>query len=296
MGHEDLGHHYYLSGDLPSAFKSYSRMRDFCTAPKHILDMSLQIIKLCIEQTNYMSVTPYIMKIRGITRTPEEDEALKPKIDVTIGLSYLYSSNYLDATRAFLRVPSTISWPEVISPNDVAIYGGLCALASMDRQTLKSEVLENTEFRNALELEPNVKRAIAAFYGAKYNTCLGILEGYKNDYLLDWHLQRHVDDIYERIRRKSVVQYFVPFSTVTLGAMAEAFGSSEEEMEKELVGMIGRGTLGARIDTQNRVSGIREFCFWGRRGLIRGGVVGCGEGGGSEDECAWGDVGDGKAL
>lgn len=256
MGHEDLGNHYYNAGDLANSFKSYSRMRDFCTAPKHILDMSMQIIKVCIEQGNYMSVQSQIMKIRNLTRSNEEEDNLKPKLAAATGLVYLSSGAYRDAARAFLECPPTLgsSFNEVISSNDVAIYGGLCALASMDRPTLKTEVLENTDFRNFLELEPHIRRAITFFYSAKYNQCLGILATYKNDYLLDIHLQKHVEEIYDLIRSKSIVQYFVPFSTVTLKAMCEAFATPEEAMERELVGMIESGKLEARIDTQNRVS------------------------------------------
>lgn len=260
MGHEDLGNHYYASGDLSSAFKSYSRMRDFCTAPKHILDMSLQIIKVCIEQGNYMSVQSHIMKIRNLLRTPEEEADLAPKLAVATGLSHLATGNFKDAAKTFLECPNTLgnSWNEVISSNDVAIYGGLCALASMNRPQLKSEVLENNVFRNFLELEPHIRRAITFFYSAKYNACLSILQTYRNDYLLDIHLQRHVEVIYDLVRSKSIVQYFVPFSTVTLSAMSEAFGTREKEMERELVHMIELGKLEARIDTQNRLVVSKE--------------------------------------
>ncbi|KAI5810083.1 26S proteasome subunit RPN7-domain-containing protein [Peziza echinospora] len=260
MGHEDLGNHYYNSGDLSNAFKSYSRMRDFCTAPKHILDMSLQIIKVCIEQGNYMSLQSYVMKIRNLTRNPEEEELLKPKLATATGLLHLSGGNFRDAARSFLECPNTLgnTWNDVISSNDVAIYGGLCALASMDRSTLKSKVLDNSEFRNFLELEPHIRRAITYFYTAKYNACLSILQAYKNDYLLDIHLHKHVEDIYELVRSKSIVQYFVPFSTVRLSAMSEAFGTREADLERELVGMIEAGKLQARIDTQNRVVTSKE--------------------------------------
>jgi hypothetical protein len=46
------------------------------------------------------------------------------------------------------------SYEEVISPQDVATYGGLCALASLDRKELKERVLDNITFRAALEARP----------------------------------------------------------------------------------------------------------------------------------------------
>ncbi|WJX71899.1 hypothetical protein P8452_55839 [Trifolium repens] len=43
---------------------------------------------------------------------------------------------------------------EVVSPQDVAMYGGLCALATFDRAELKNKVIDNIVFRNFLELVP----------------------------------------------------------------------------------------------------------------------------------------------
>lgn len=45
---------------------------------------------------------------------------------------------------------------EVIAPQDVATYGGLCALASFTRQELKEKVVDNIGFREFLELVPEV--------------------------------------------------------------------------------------------------------------------------------------------
>lgn len=41
---------------------------------------------------------------------------------------------------------------------DLALYGGLCALASFDRTELKSKVIDNVGFRELLELMPEVRR------------------------------------------------------------------------------------------------------------------------------------------
>ena len=49
------------------------------------------------------------------------------------------------------------SYNDVIAAQDVALYGGLCALASFDRAELKRSVVENISFRELLELNPEVK-------------------------------------------------------------------------------------------------------------------------------------------
>ncbi|WAQ95678.1 CSN1-like protein [Mya arenaria] len=44
-GHDDLGDHYLDCGDLSNALKCYSRARDYCTSPKHVVNMCLNVIK-----------------------------------------------------------------------------------------------------------------------------------------------------------------------------------------------------------------------------------------------------------
>ena len=183
---------------------------------------------------------------------------------------------YREGAGNFLQTdPSlTDTFNEVISANDVAIYGGLCALASMSRAELQEEVLENSSFRNFLELEPQIRRAINLFCASKYGQCLEILEGYRADYLLDIYLQDHVASIFKQVRTKSIIQYFEPFSRVTLDALAKTFGptpttsntpgvngtttSTTQPIENEIIELIESGQLLARIDLEARVLVAKE--------------------------------------
>ncbi|KAK6345834.1 hypothetical protein TWF730_010177 [Orbilia blumenaviensis] len=260
IGHKDLGDHFYTTGDLASAYRAFSRMRDYCTSNKQMLDMTLSCILICIDQTQYTSVQTNVAKIRNHIRSDDELKVHQPKINIATGVALLAAGNYLDAARSFISTNPAIGndYNTVATMNDIAIYGGLTALASMDRNMLKSEVLESTTFRTFLELEPHIRRALTAFHASRYGECLQILETYRNDYLLDPFLQKHIDKIYEAVRTKSIVQYFIPFSCVTLDAMSTAFSVPSEQMERELVRLIEGGKLHARIDTQNRLVTSKE--------------------------------------
>lgn len=52
-GHDDLGDHYLDCGDLSNALKCYSRARDYCTSGKHVVNMCLNVIKVCYVVTGY---------------------------------------------------------------------------------------------------------------------------------------------------------------------------------------------------------------------------------------------------
>lgn len=256
MGTEDLGSHYFATGNLAQAFKAYARMRDYCTSSKHVSEMCLKLILVSVEQGNWVSVQSNAQKIRNLNLKSAEEQDMVPKLRAVMGLAHMASQNYHEAALSFLQTDAGLgtSFNQVLAPNDIAVYGGLCALASMDRSELRAKVLESAGFRNLLELEPHIRRAVASFCNSKYSDCLAILDAYRTDYLLDLHLQQHVQPLYTRIRRKSIVQYFIPFNCVAIADMARAFKLDEQAMEVELVDMIQRGLLKARIDAQKRVS------------------------------------------
>ncbi|KIW19974.1 hypothetical protein PV08_00549 [Exophiala spinifera] len=255
MGNEDLGTHYYTIGDLTNAVKAYSRMRDYCTTASHIAATAFRIIAVAIEQKNWLAVQSQVHKIRNLQMKAEDAKRTFPKMQAAMGLQQMSMGEYLEAALTFLNIDATISdsYREVISSNDIAVYGGLSALASMDRPDLQARVLENHSFRNFLELEPHIRKAINFFCATKYSQCLQILESYRADYLLDIYLQPLVSDIYKRIRTKSIIQYSLPFSKVTLASMEKMFGDPpyQSTFLEEIEELINESKLDARIDLEH---------------------------------------------
>lgn len=258
MGNEDLGRHYQAIGDLSRAFDAFGRMRQDISAPKQIIDVSKHLIEVAVEQRNWIAVSSNLQKIKGLapSNSPSADPWMQPYLVATEGLAQFDAGMYRNAAVNFLQTESGMgsTCATIMSPNDVAVYGGLCALATMDRNELQSKVLDNSHFRTYLELEPHIRKAIAAFVNSRYTLCLEILEGYRTDYLLDIYLQRHVTALYQMVRSKCIVQYFIPFSCVTLDSLNEAFASPGATVDKELAVMIQAGELNARINTVDRVS------------------------------------------
>jgi len=242
-------------GELNEAVEAYSRMRPDVSTSKHIIDLGKHLVSISVQRKEWSAVIANLNKISGLPNH-EDEKAISPYLKIMHGVALLGLGKYLEAAQSFLQVDaaaSNVSHNEFVSANDVAIYGGLLALATMDRQNLQNRVLESQHFRTFLELEPHVRRAITQFVNGRYSACLAILESYRSDYLLDLHLQKHIPTIYGQIRSKCIVQYAIPFSCVTLDSMNEAFAAPGESIEEELVSMIRSGMLQARIDTIDKV-------------------------------------------
>jgi COP9 signalosome complex subunit 1 len=258
MAHRELGEHLEDIGNLTGAGEAYVKMRPDSNSQAHIIDVCKHLIGIMIQKRDWAGVLVNVHKLASSNLLAEDTNPERTYQRIVAGLAYLGLEKYSDAASCFLDVgnptaSASQAFNEVASPNDVATYGGLLALASMDRAQLQSQVLENSSFRSYLELEPHIRKAVSMFVNGRYSACLEILESYRSDYLLDLYLQRHVAKILSMIRSKCIVQYFLPFSCVTLESMNKAFAKPGERLEEELISMIKEGVLQARINTIDKV-------------------------------------------
>ena len=124
---------------------------------------------------------------------------------------------YKSAARQFLEASlDHCECPDLMSPNNVAIYGGLTALATFDRTELLKQVLigliastqtcpqviSSTQFKLFLELEPQLREVLQCFYDSRYGHCLKLLEDMKDNLLLDLYLAPHIQTLFSMIRLK----------------------------------------------------------------------------------------------
>lgn len=302
MGQEDIATHLLLTGGpLPdptnpqslhsagynAAYQAFGKMRDYCTTPTHIASMTLRLIYTAMLQalsaqqqhvpaaTHFQSVLANASRLRTSGVKDEEQVKLTPIACAAAGIAQLGLANYTEAATLLLAVPFDYHTlgpvhdadvaKTLASGNDLAIYGGLCALATYPRQQLVDHVLGG-KFRAFLELEPHMRKAISLYTTAKYQACLATLRHYYSDWSLDVFLgaqsssQRgggsHVDRLFARIREKSITAYLASFSQVSLASLASTFppasaSASPTAMEDEVLGLITSGALDARLDVVN---------------------------------------------
>lgn len=67
---------------------------------------------------------------------------------------------------------------QLVSPGDIAIYGTLCALASLSRSAVKAQLLRNPVFSAYIEQEPYIRDLIQAYMSSDFKTTLEILSKY----------------------------------------------------------------------------------------------------------------------
>lgn len=254
-GHDDLGTHYLQCGDLSNALKCFSRSRDYCMGEQQMFNICLNVIKISIYQQNWGHVNSFVQKAEASSEYAQNNAA-QTKIACVAGLYELVTKRYKGAAKRFMSAnidEITPDFSDILSANTVAIYGGLCALASLDRSELHKQVFSSPSFKLFLELEPQLREAIYKFYESKYPICLSLLEELKDSFMLDMYLAPHIKSLYSMIRNRALIQYFSPYLSADLRLMASAFNTNLSKLEDELMKLILDGQIDARIDSHNKI-------------------------------------------
>mmetsp|Transcript_22217 Transcript_22217/g.28406 ORF Transcript_22217/g.28406 Transcript_22217/m.28406 type:complete len:350 (+) Transcript_22217:1-1050(+) len=239
MALTDLGDFHYARGDMENALKRYARTRDYCTNSPHIIAMCLNVIRVCIESKKFTTALNYIPKAEQVLKQPA-DKVIGGKLKAAAGLAALSNKKYYEAAEFLISIPSELSdkFSDIIAAEDIALYGGICSLATFSRQELKKKVIENPTFRSFLELSPRVRELIHSFHESNYASLLNLMKDLETDIKLDIYLSQHLTCLYQQIRDRALIQYVSPYSSVCLKRMSKIFQTDVNSIESELAKLI----------------------------------------------------------
>uniref|UniRef100_A0A183BSZ3 PCI domain-containing protein n=1 Tax=Globodera pallida TaxID=36090 RepID=A0A183BSZ3_GLOPA len=246
---EDVFHQYVQMGNLQEALKLYGRgMREYCTAPNQVIQMLINWINVTVyaEQWSKLSVllpqaeraiveimerentptsatlaNPYTqLQMTGKSGNKNQKEFVlssKAKLLAVSGLANLQDKKFKEAAEKFMLVDlDVLNYPQLLSASDVAVYGVM-------------------------------------FCKSQFGACLDILHDLRDQLLLNIYLAPHINVLYTSIRQSAIIQYFDSYFTADINQMATEFRTTAEQMESELVTLIERGQLKAKIDSYNKV-------------------------------------------
>jgi len=254
MGHTDLGEFFFARGDYMDAFRSYVRTRDYCTTGKHVLWTCLGAIKAALAMGNAHHALSYVQKGEAVPDLANEP-IVQAKFNAAAGLAQLMLHDYGMAGRRFCAVHPDLaqdpSW--LVSPQDAAMYGALCALAFFGREEMRKRCIENVQFGQVLEHVPEIREMLHGMFSNQHAQGLEILDRLLPTLKLDKYLEEHLGSLQTEIRRRALVSYTLPFSTLRLESAARAFRTDVAGIEAELAALIGDGQVLARIDSAHKI-------------------------------------------
>jgi len=140
LAHTNMGDFWYSRGDVPTALKCYTRARDYCGSPELTRKWCLDVIKCHVTLEQYHSIGSYVAKAENQESADRRGPIESSKLKVCSALAHMHSrgtskdhKNFRFAAKAFLAASGNLAdnFNITIAPQDIAIYGGLCALATL---------------------------------------------------------------------------------------------------------------------------------------------------------------------
>lgn len=147
-------------------------------------NLAISDAQTSMEIDGHPFIQSYVAKIRQVPTVAEKTNTLS-LLPVILGMLDIEASSFKNAANHLLQIPfdqCAHIW-KFVAPRELAIYGCLCAMATFDRVELKAKVFENTNFKQFLELEPQVREALRAFYHSRFAECFIILGRLK---VIEW--------------------------------------------------------------------------------------------------------------
>ena len=166
------------TGNFNTAISRYIEAKSYAADSKMLLDINLKIMVTSIKSGQFghvKSEASHALASEEIFK----DHQFKSKVLCCLALYNMYNGRYDQAVNFFIDCHFSVynAFGEILSGADIALYGGLCALASFPRLQLKKGVLDNAEFKRFLELQPKVNALIQGFYDSEYGKVMSGLNG-----------------------------------------------------------------------------------------------------------------------
>nr|GMC58408.1 26S proteasome non-ATPase regulatory subunit 6 homolog [Ipomoea batatas] len=193
----------------------------------------------------------------------------KNRLKVYEGLFCMSTRNFKRAANLFLDSISTFTTYELFPYDTFIFYTVLTSIITLDRVSLKQKVVDAPEILTVIGKIPYLSEFLNSLYDCQYKAFFSAF-GQKEQYVswlddkgtgitehikLDRYLHPHFRYYMREVRTVVYSQFLESYKSVTIEAMAKAFGVSEDFIDTELSRFIAAGKLHCKID---KVAGVLE--------------------------------------
>lgn len=195
------------------------------------MEMCLRVVECSLAMRNYLHVNTYAAKAESVASLEKESKEhglVLARLRPAVGAAHIAAKRYLQAARLFSSLSPELADERVttssVSPVEIAIYGTLCAFATMDRSEFIESIADNPSFRCFVSRAPEeILLVIESARSAQYGDALKAIERLRERLHYDIFLSSHVPFIVEEAKSRSLVEYAKAFETLDLHRMASVF-------------------------------------------------------------------------
>eukprot|EP00245_Coleochaete_scutata_P006944 TRINITY_DN217_c0_g1_i1.p1 TRINITY_DN217_c0_g1~~TRINITY_DN217_c0_g1_i1.p1 ORF type:complete len:387 (+),score=111.59 TRINITY_DN217_c0_g1_i1:127-1287(+) len=218
------------------------------------MDLMFEILKLGFFYLDFPLIAKSIEKAKSLFAEGGDWER-KNRLKVYEGLYLMTTRQFKQAAELFLDSISTFTTYELFSYNTFVLYTVLVSIISLDRPSLSKKVVDAPEILTIIGEIPHLADFLNSLYGCQYKKFFIAFAGLTDQIRTDRYLLPHFRYYMKEVRVIAYSQFLESYKSVTIQAMAKAFGVSIDFLDMELSRFIAMGRLNCKID---KVGGVLE--------------------------------------
>jgi 26S proteasome regulatory subunit N7 len=246
---------YYIRiGDKEKALEQIKITEGKTVAVGQKMDLVFHTLQLGFFFMDFDLISKGIDKAKNLFEEGGDWER-KNRLKVYEGLYCMSTRNFKKAAELFLDSISTFTTYELFPYDNFIFYTVLTSIISLDRVSLKQKVVDAPEILAVISKIPHLSDFLNSLYGCQYKSFFVAFAGLTDQIRLDRYLHPHFRYYMREVRTVVYSQFLESYKSVTMEAMARAFGVSVDFIDRELSRFIAAGRLHCKID---KVVGVLE--------------------------------------
>ncbi|RDX64750.1 26S proteasome non-ATPase regulatory subunit 6 [Mucuna pruriens] len=261
-------------GDKEKALEHLKVTETKTVAVGQKMDLVFYTLQLGFFDMDFDLISKSIDKAKSLFEEGGDWER-KNRLKVYEGLYCMSTRNFKKAAKLFLDSISTFTTYELFPYDTFIFYTVLTSIISLDRVSLKQKVVDAPEILTVIGKIPYLSEFLNSLYDCQYKSffsafgeqtsakslfCTGLTEQIK----LDRYLHPHFRYYMREVRTVVYSQFLESYKSVTIEAMAKAFGVTVDFIDLQLITLsasrelsrfIAAGKLHCKID---KVAGVLE--------------------------------------
>jgi len=182
------------------------------------------------------------------------------RLKVYQGVCFLaIERNLKAASDLFLDGLAAFTATELLSFEDYVQFTVLLSICTQSRTVLKTKVAKSSEVLQVFAEDKQLANFFFSFISCDYKTHTAHFVEICRRIQRNTFMAKHFRFLVRLLRLKGYEQFLAPYQSVTLPAMAAAFGVNDKFLENEISGFIEMGRLNCKIDSLTRTLESNSF-------------------------------------
>ncbi|OBA27655.1 26S proteasome regulatory subunit RPN7 [Hanseniaspora valbyensis NRRL Y-1626] len=253
-----LGEYYAQIGDVENSLTTFEKASSASISLGGKIDIMLTIVRIALFFNDQVKAQEKLNQADEMIEKGGDWER-RNRFKTYKGIHLMAIRNFQEASELLVDSLTAFTSLEIASYEDIAVYASVCGILSLNRNDLKTKIIDSPEVLVAMSTSEPLQAIISlaiSLYTSDYSSFFPfLLQTREKVFLPSKFLNPHTDFFLRQMRIKVYSQLLQSYKTLSLKSMADSFGVSIEFLDSDLGKFIPTKQLNCVID---RVNGIIE--------------------------------------